>query len=122
LQKQVLEVDDLCIDISARVVKRQDKEIYLTRKEFEVLRILVKHVGMAVSRAMLMEQIWDRNADPFSNTIETHILNLRRKIDKGFARKLIQTVPGCGYKVIGKTPRGIPEHVRVAAAAAPQKR
>jgi DNA-binding response OmpR family regulator len=48
---------------------------------------------------MILEHVWNIDTDPFSNTIESHILSLRRKIDRGGKRKLIHTVPGVGYKI-----------------------
>ncbi len=52
-----------------------------------------------MSRAMILEHVWDMNADPFSNTIEAHIRSLRRKIDKDEWPKLIHTISGRGYKL-----------------------
>ncbi len=99
LEGEVLELHDLTIDIAKHKVFRAGQEIYLTRKEFELLEYLMRNRGTVVSRGSIIEHIWDMHADPFSNTIETHILNLRKKIDHQSAQKLIQTVPGRGYKV-----------------------
>jgi DNA-binding response OmpR family regulator len=99
LEGEVIEMEDLKLDTSKHQAYRNGKEVYLTPKEFELLEFLMRHRGSVVSRGMLIEHIWDIHADPFSNTIETHILNLRRKIDRPPQRKLIQTVPGRGYKL-----------------------
>jgi len=99
LESDVLEMEDLVIDVASHKVLRSGEEIYLTRKEFELLEYLMRHRGSVVSRGAIIEHIWDLQADPFSNTIETHILNLRKKIDAKARQKLIQTVPGRGYKV-----------------------
>lgn len=99
LESDILEMEDLVLDVARHRVLRNGKEIYLTRKEFELLEYLMRNRGTVVSRGTLIEHIWDMQADPFSNTIETHILNLRKKIDTQPGRKLIQTVPGRGYKV-----------------------
>lgn len=95
----VLKIQDLILDMPRQSVRRAGQSIYLTRKEFELLEYLVRHKGIVLTRAMIMEHVWDVQADVFSNTIETHILNLRRKIDRGSKRKLIHTVPGRGYKI-----------------------
>ena len=58
----------------------------------------MKNEGTPLSRSMLMEHVWNMAMDPFSNTIESHILTLRKKLDVGDRRKLIHTVPGVGYK------------------------
>ncbi len=99
MEKEVLLVSDLTLDSKKHLVKRGDKEIHLTRKELALLEFLMRRQGNVVSRGLIMEHVWDMNADPFSNTIETHILNLRRKIDRGHSVKLIHTVSGRGYKI-----------------------
>jgi len=99
IEKEILKVSDLLLDKSRHVVERKGRDIYLTRKEFTLLEYLMKNAGNVLSRGMIMEHVWDMNADPFSNTIESHILSLRRKIDFKGAIKLIYTVPGRGYKI-----------------------
>lgn len=94
-----LSVDDLILDISRQKVRRGGKEIYLTRKEFALLEHLLRHTGSVISRGKLLEHVWGDDVDPFSNTVEAHILNLRKKIDKKSRQKLIHTVPGRGYKI-----------------------
>ncbi len=99
LQQELLQSEDLIIDIGRQKVRRGDKEIYLTRKEFSLLEYLMRHQGRVVSRGMIMEHVWNADSDPFSNTIEAHILNVRKKINLGKKSKLIQTIPGRGYKI-----------------------
>lgn len=98
IEEEILKIDDLILDIKGHTVKLGENEVYLTRKEFSLLAYLMKNKGNVVSRGMIMEHVWDMNADPFSNTIEAHILNLRRKIDISDDRKFIHTIPGRGYK------------------------
>lgn len=99
LTHPVLRVDDLILDTTQQKVRRGTKEVYLTRKEFALTEYLMRNSGAVVSRGMLMEHVWNDEIDPFSNTIEAHILNLRKKIDAISKRKLIHTVPGRGYKI-----------------------
>lgn len=100
IESEVLQIDDLFLDTKKHQVKRGGKEVYLTRKEFILLEYLMKNQGIVLSRGMIMEHVWDMNADPFSNTIESHILSLRRKVDNvKEEKKLIHTVPGRGYKI-----------------------
>jgi DNA-binding response OmpR family regulator len=73
--------------------------VALTRKEFALLEYLMKNEDSTVSRGMLMEHVWSTSMDPFSNTIESHILSLRKKIDRGARRRLIHTVSGVGYRL-----------------------
>jgi DNA-binding response OmpR family regulator len=99
IESVLLSIDDLVLDTNRQIVTRSGIPIYLTRKEFSLLEYLLKHAGLVVTRGMLMEHIWDVDLDPFSNTIETHILNLRRKIEAPSKIKLIHSVPGRGYKI-----------------------
>lgn len=99
IEEEVYEVDDLVLDLRRHTVTRGDKDIHLTKKEFMLLAYMLRNRGVVLSRGMIMEHVWDMNADPFSNTIESHILSLRKKIDKGARVKLIHTVSGRGYKL-----------------------
>lgn len=99
LEGTVYAIDDLRLDASRQIVSRGNVPIYLTKKEFSILEFLLKHSGEVVTRGMLMEHIWDLDIDPFSNTIETHVLNLRRKIEKPEKIKLIHSITGRGYKI-----------------------
>lgn len=98
-ENQVLRIDDLIVDTDKHLVKRGRQIITLTRKELSLLEYLLKNRGRVVSRVAIMEHVWDANADPFSNTIESHITNLRRKINLPGKKELIHTISGRGYKV-----------------------
>lgn len=103
IQNEILSIDDIIVDTTRCRVERTGKEIKLTRKEFGLLEYLLKNRGAVLSRGSIMEHVWDIHGDLFSNTIETHILNLRKKIDRPGAKKLIHTVSGRGYKIdVGK--------------------
>jgi two-component system, OmpR family, response regulator len=99
IDSDIIEVGDLTIDTARQKVLRNNKEIYLTRKEFSLLEYLMRHRGNVVSRGMIMEHVWNADSDPFSNTIEAHILNIRKKVDTLKTCKLIHTMPGRGYKI-----------------------
>ncbi|MBY0328942.1 response regulator transcription factor [Patescibacteria group bacterium] len=105
-QKIVLDtcsIGEVTIDSVKHRVVVDNKEIYLTRKEFILLQYLVRNTETVVSRGMIMEHVWNTEADPFSNTIEAHIFNLRKKL--GTAAKLvIHTIPGHGYRLTATTP------------------
>lgn len=96
---EIFEIDNLVIDTKKHQASRNNKKIYLTRKEYMLLSFLMRNKGAVLSRAMILENVWDSNADPFTNTIEAHIAALRRKIDKPGEKKLIHTLTGRGYKV-----------------------
>lgn len=99
IEDEILQIDDLTLDIKKYIVIRGKKEIRLTRKEFVLLEYLMKNQGIALSRGMIMEHVWDMSIDPFSNTIEVHILSLRKKIELRGKKKVIHTISGVGYKI-----------------------
>ncbi len=98
-ENSLLRLDDLTVNSDKHLVRRGGKDIHLTRKEFALLEFLLRQRGRVINRTIIMEHVWDADADPFSNTIETHILNLRRKINLPGKRELIHTVSGRGYKM-----------------------
>jgi len=98
LRHNILKIKDLEINFSSQTIKRSKKDIYLTRKEFSLLEFLANHKNIVVSRGQILEHVWEMSVDPFSNTIETHIMNLRRKL-KDTRRTLISSIPGRGYKL-----------------------
>lgn len=97
--RSVFTLDDLMLDSTSQRVTRGSHSIYLTRKEFALLEYLMRHKGTVVSRTAITEHVWDMNVDPLSNTIEMHVLNLRKKIDVPRKKRLIYNVPGRGYKI-----------------------
>jgi two-component system, OmpR family, response regulator len=97
--ENILKLDDLTLDTARYKVLRGRKEITLTRKEFGLLEYLLRNKDRVLSRTALVEHVWDIHTDLFSNTLETHILNLRRKIEVPNKRKLIHTVSGRGYMI-----------------------
>lgn len=99
VSSEILQADDLTMDTKRHITKRGSKEIYLTRKEFMLLELLMRRCGSVVSRGTIMEHVWDMNVDPFSNTIESHILNIRKKIAAKGKKDLVSTLPGIGYKI-----------------------
>ncbi len=99
IKDDVIVVDDLVIDIQKHKVTRGEKEIELTFKEFELLEYLASNQGYVLSRGKIIEHVWDMNADLFSNSIEVHIFNLRKKIDQDGLKRLIYTIPNRGYKM-----------------------
>jgi len=90
-------IDDLIIDINSRTVKRSDKEIKLSAKEYKILEYLALNKGRIVSRTEFTEHIYDMDFDLDSNVIDVYINYLRNKIDKDNSKKLIHTIRGAGY-------------------------
>jgi two-component system copper resistance phosphate regulon response regulator CusR len=101
IEAKVLSVGGLSLDRETYSFTFNKKVVYLTPKEFMLLEYLMKNTGKVVSRGMLLEHVWDDSADQFSKSIETHIMNLRKKIDPHDKDAFIRTVPGRGY-IVGK--------------------
>ncbi|MCG3163689.1 MAG: Transcriptional activator protein CopR [Acidobacteria bacterium] len=97
LRPEVIEIDGLSIDTRARQVRRDNRQIELTAKEYALLEYLARRAGEVVSRSEIAEHVWEENFDPFSNLIEVYVQRLRRKIDEGYALKLLRTRRGEGY-------------------------
>jgi len=93
----VLQVGDLVIDADRHHVERAGKRIQLTPKEFQLLEYLALNAGYVVSRSMIAEKIWGHGFESYSNAIDVHVNNLRKKVDRGGGRKLIHTMKGLGY-------------------------
>jgi len=92
-----LVVGDLSLDLIKREVVRAGKKIDLQPKEFALLEYLMRNEGRVVSRAMVMEHVWEYDFVPMTNVVEARICILREKIDKNTSQKLIHTVRGAGY-------------------------
>ena len=99
ISEEILTIDDLTIDTRRIEITKSGERVYLTRKEFGILQTLSRKRGQVVSRQEIVEEVWDMNSDPFSNTVEAHMRNLRKKIESS-NRQIIQTIPGRGYKMV----------------------
>ena len=95
----LLRVGELEMDLIARTVHRQGKEIDLQPRDFQLLEFMMRHAGQSVTRTMLLEKVWEYHFDPQTNVIDVHVSRLRSKIDKGFDRAMLQTVRGAGYRL-----------------------
>jgi two-component system, OmpR family, response regulator len=97
LKETVLLAGDLELDLVSRTAKRSGREIALRPREFEVLWYLVRNQGRVVSRAMLLQHVWDLHFDPTTNIIDVYVGRVRRKVDGQHAYPLIHTVRGVGF-------------------------
>ncbi len=93
----MLSLGDLSMNLPAREVIREGRQIDLQPKEYALLEYLLRNAGRVVSKTMIMEHVWDYNFDPQTNVVEARICRLRDKIDKDFGSKLIHTIRGVGY-------------------------
>jgi len=95
--KPVLRAGDLEMDLFDRSVTRAGRRIELKPQEFRLLACLLQHAGEVVTRAMLLEKVWDIHFDPKTNIVETHMSRLRAKLAQHGGAELIHTVRGAGY-------------------------
>jgi two-component system OmpR family response regulator len=95
----VLVAGDLSLDPATRAVRRGSTDISLTPREFGLLQYLMRHRGDVVSKAEILESVWDLNYDGDDNVVEVYIGYLRRKIDHPFDRRSIETLRGAGYRL-----------------------
>ena len=100
IKESVINVSDVCINVSSGDVLHCGKNIYFTRKEFLVIKYLAERKNQIVSRAELMEGAWDINVDTFSNSIEMHVSNIRRKFRECGQAEILVTVSGRGYRLV----------------------
>ena len=98
-----IKIGDLEIDRLAHHVKRGGQKIEFSPKEYALLEYLALNTGRVLSRAMIIEHVWDQSFEGLTNIVDVYIRQLRAKIDDPCQRKLIRTVRGVGYS-IGETP------------------
>lgn len=93
----LLEAGPLRIDEKRHIVTVEGKPVELTKREFDLLKYLVKNKGIVVTREALLENVWDYDFDGGTNAVDVYVRFLRGKIDENFGIKLIHTVRGVGY-------------------------
>jgi DNA-binding response OmpR family regulator len=95
-----LEAGDLSLDPATRTVARGGVPVELTTREFAVLEFLMRRVGEVVSKADILNGVWDFGFDGDPNIVEVYIRHLRNKVDRPFDRESIQTLRGAGYRLV----------------------
>lgn len=88
---------DLRVDIAAKQVTRGGRNIDLTAKEYSLLEYMIRNKGMVLSREQIENNLWNYKYEGGSNVVNVYIGYLRKKIDDGYAKKLIHTVWGIGW-------------------------
>lgn len=92
-----LQVGDLTLDTVTRSVKRRERNIELTPREYRLLEFLMRTPRRVCSRMAIVEHVWDYDFDPGTNLVDVYIMRLREKIDAGAPVKLLHTIRGVGY-------------------------
>ncbi|HEU5098177.1 MAG TPA: response regulator transcription factor [Roseiflexaceae bacterium] len=99
LKGTLLQVADLVLDTATRSVRRGDRTVALTSKEYSLLEFLIRHPNQTLTRTAIAEHVWNYDFDNLSNLIDVHIFALRRKLDDPHELKLLHTVRGVGYRL-----------------------
>lgn len=98
IKHDIITLDDVTIDRNNYLVYKKGKPVYFTRKEFMILEHIVDKPDQVITKTEIMESVWNKDFNPFSNTIETHVRNIRKKINTKNKNK-IETVFGRGYRI-----------------------
>jgi DNA-binding response OmpR family regulator len=105
----VLRVAGLAIDVAAMTVRRGGEAIDLTPTEFRIVAALAHHPGRVFTRAQLLDAARPEEAEPFDRAVDSHVKNIRRKLEPAGAPRLIESVYGIGYRLVpGDRPETAP--------------
>ncbi len=96
-KKPILIVGDIVLNQDTHIVTRDGQTVPFTRKEYAVIEYLMQHQGTLVSRVLIMEHVWTADTDLLSNSVETHLRNIRKKLNFSNKPDYIQNIPGRGY-------------------------
>jgi two-component system KDP operon response regulator KdpE len=97
-ERPVFQVGELSVDLVRRIVKLGDKEVKLSPKEYELLRLLVQHAGKVLTHRFLLQELWDEPTD--TQYLRVYVRQLRRKIEKDPERpQYLLTETGIGYRL-----------------------
>ena len=97
-QSSKLEAGDLHVDLLSRRVRRGEKQVELSSREFALLEYFMRHQGQVLSRQQILSAIWDYAFDPGSNVVDVYVRSLRHKIDRPTEPSMITTIRGAGYR------------------------
>ena len=99
LKEDLLEMGNWVLDRNLRVLRREDVEVQLSAREFQLLDLLAQNKGRVLTREMLLDRVWGLGSEVSENTLDAYIRLLRKKLDQPGDRPMITTVRGVGYKV-----------------------
>lgn len=96
---EVLQYGDILLDLRQRQVWLSGKNVDLSYKEYELLRVLMEHPGWVYSREVLLERVWGYEFEGETRTVDMHIANIRKKLEEAGQKRLIETIRGAGYRL-----------------------
>jgi DNA-binding response OmpR family regulator len=102
LLSNTTDIGGLCVDATARRVTLNGAEVSLSRREFDVLELLIRHSGHTLTKDQIETQVWGFEADSGGNLVEVYVGRLRRKLNDVDETRLITTIRGIGYRLEGR--------------------
>jgi DNA-binding response OmpR family regulator len=99
--EEILRVADLEVNTATREVRRGEREIDLTAREYDLLEFMARNPRRVLSREFLLSRVWDQEFGVTTNVVEVYIAYLRKKIDTPGEQRLIRTIRGAGYALKG---------------------
>ncbi|QFT87842.1 Response regulator ArlR [Bacillus sp. THAF10] len=97
VKQNILTFEDLKVDLDARTVTRDDQQIELTKREFDLLVVFMTNINRVLTREILLDKVWELGSYAETNVVDVYVRYLRNKIDKENVESYIQTVRGTGY-------------------------
>lgn len=94
-----LKLHDITLNTVTRKVYRGGREVPLTLKEYSLLEYFMRHPGQVLNREQILDHLWDFGFDSFSNVVDVHLKNLRKKINDNRGERLLETIRGVGYRL-----------------------
>ncbi|MGP1366695.1 MAG: response regulator transcription factor [Schwartzia sp. (in: firmicutes)] len=99
IQQDVVQVGEFTLNRTAKVLKKQDKVIQLSPREFQIFDLLAQNLGIVVPREIILDRIWGLESEVSSNNIDSYVKLIRKKLDLGDGKTMIHTIRGVGYKL-----------------------
>ncbi len=99
IQQDVVQVGEFSLNRTAKVLKKQDRVIQLSPREFQIFDLLAQNLGIVVPREIILDRIWGLESEVSSNNIDSYVKLIRKKLDLGDGKTMIHTIRGVGYKL-----------------------
>ena len=99
LQQDIMQVGELTLDRTAKLLKKGEQDIQLSPREFQIFDLLAQNLGIVVPREIILDRIWGMEADVSSNNIDSYVKLLRKKLEQAGCKDMLHTIRGVGYRL-----------------------
>lgn len=99
LRQDVMQVGELTLDRTAKLLRKGDQNIQLSPREFQIFDLLAQNLGIVVPREIILDRIWGLESEVSSNNIDSYVKLLRKKLEMGGSKAMLHTIRGVGYKL-----------------------